>query len=275
MRGYIEKKDLKGFDITKYDDSKNMTIADWANAISFRYMVYRTYSQFDKKIDYKNLMNQIFEKPINISNSSKPHAYGVLGSNKSIYDVTVMDVYYYFTERINHPSMVDVKNECEKRDKLFELNDDVEILSNDKKLNWKLLDSSFMSYSNEKTGYNDSDELLRVNMSFSDDLIINDLKRWLKEKRLNSDKFKKSFQKSDLENWSKLRVLALLDLDFYSEIYSVRFTNHLLGDLLFPDDEVDVAEKIRKTVRPLANNLFQNDMINLLSNQANSEVVEK
>ena len=44
--------------------------------------------------------------------------------------------------------------------------------------------------------------------------------------------------------------------------------NNFIGDLLFPDDiEVDVTERIRKVVKPLANSLLQVDNLSVLRGQ--------
>jgi len=60
-------------------------------------------------------------------------------------------------------------------------------------------------------------------------------------------------------------VLPYIDLCYWAKANGKNIPNHIIGDWLFPDDMVDVAEKIRKVTQPLAKRSVNPNFIRTLS----------
>lgn len=101
---------------------------------------------------------------------------------------------------------------------------------------------------------------VHINMAAPDDMILRDFKDFLKayrEKTLGVKKYRNTTV-SITGSWEKEKILPYLDLmnwqTYMKETYHdfEPLTEYKIGCLLFPDSEVDPAEKIRKTVKPKA-----------------------
>ena len=65
------------------------------------------------------------------------------------------------------------------------------------------------------------------------------------------------FTTIDLQRWVKLKVLSYIDLILISSYEGKTLTQNMLGRVLFPDDyDIDVTERIRQSVKPLADSLL-------------------
>lgn len=113
---------------------------------------------------------------------------------------------------------------------------------------------------------------LVMDLSAPDEIIMNDFKDWLNKIRSNS-KFSNSpvkrISKSEMSKWAQNRILPYLDIYLVANHLGASPTNYKYGCALFPDMEVDVSEKIRKTVSPLADKLLSYDMLDALALAAN------
>lgn len=104
---------------------------------------------------------------------------------------------------------------------------------------------------------------LQVYMEAPDDVIVESFKRWLSSKRKSNaytHAAVRKFTPGDLAEWSSKRVLAYIDLTLLANLLGARITAHKMGDLLFPEySDIDLAERIRKTVAPTAKKLMSFD----------------
>lgn len=69
---------------------------------------------------------------------------------------------------------------------------------------------------------------------------------WLAGVREELGHAKKPFKAKDFEQWSKYCVLQVFDLQLWAQINNGKFTNKLLADTLWPYDEEDTTERVRK-----------------------------
>ena len=110
-----------------------------------------------------------------------------------------------------------------------------------------------------------------VEMWADDDLIISEFRRWLAEARDQYGGMNRPVIWSEAARlrWTELNVLPYLDLI----IFSVRIANGwtsqaLFGALLFPDEiNVDLTERVRKSVHPLAERLMSRSFLTALGHR--------
>ena len=101
--------------------------------------------------------------------------------------------------------------------------------------------------------------MLTISLGASDEQLKEDFSEWLKQQRKNemSSAKKKMFTTIDLQRWVKLKVLSYIDLILISSYEGKTLTQNMLGRVLFPDDyDIDVTERIRQSVKPLADSLL-------------------
>lgn len=87
-----------------------------------------------------------------------------------------------------------------------------------------------------------------------------------------SERFKKPISDEDFQKWQKYRILAAFDLCQWAEIKGFRYTNIQLANALFPpetidieDRDLDMTERVRKTVKPLMNQCITQETVRLIS----------
>ncbi len=117
-----------------------------------------------------------------------------------------------------------------------------------------------------------------VNMMAPDEFILEDFKRWLSFQRRYSgftSRIKK-IEKKDFDDWSEKKVLAYIDLMIWQNLTSTVFTQQQIGEALFPNEiGVSLGERIRKTIKPLAEELLEKRMLeNLISQSIGTDRVE-
>ena len=75
-----------------------------------------------------------------------------------------------------------------------------------------------------------------------------------------------------MRKWAQHRVLPYIDLRILSKLAGIELTNFAIGCRIFPDlQDVDVAEKIRKTTSPLADWMLGRDGLDSIIAVANAE----
>ncbi|MGX5885796.1 DUF6387 family protein, partial [Burkholderia gladioli] len=119
---------------------------------------------------------------------------------------------------------------------------------------------------------------VKVDLFSSEEKLVDDFKRWVKLTRaaLDIPNLQRRFKVGDFERWSQNRILAYLDLSFWAQINGVQLTNQAIGVALFPDEfNVNLAERVRKVVAPLALSAASPPYIEALFSQALEEQERK
>lgn len=87
-----------------------------------------------------------------------------------------------------------------------------------------------------------------------------------------NNRFKRSFNEEDFKKWHKFKILAAFDLFQWAEINGARLTNTQVANALFPpeslsieDRDVDMAERLRKVVKPLVEQTISPTTVRLLT----------
>lgn len=109
-----------------------------------------------------------------------------------------------------------------------------------------------------------------VDFTAPDELLLKHFQEWLKETRglFGTTNPPKEFTKLDLLNWSKKRVLPYLDLTIWAQLTNKKITLTEIGTVLFPDERngsVNLNDRIRKTVKPLAEQLISETFVKAMS----------
>jgi hypothetical protein len=115
--------------------------------------------------------------------------------------------------------------------------------------------------------------VIEIDLSASDEQLIDNFSRWLLlQRESTSNKRSARITKAHFKDWAESKVLAYFDLVTIAKIDGLRISNHMLGDLLFPDEiDVDVSERIRKVTKVKANKVFSVQTIEVLEAQIKEE----
>lgn len=93
---------------------------------------------------------------------------------------------------------------------------------------------------------------ITVDLRAPNEQIIDEFKKFISLVR-KKDQFKtEKFSRSTLSQLVDAKVLPYLDLLIYAKYEGLNIPDHKMGEWLFIDDDIDVAEKIRKITKPLA-----------------------
>ncbi len=116
-----------------------------------------------------------------------------------------------------------------------------------------------------------------VNLDASDDQIINDFRKWLADKREKQESRppKKMITSEQTAKWRTYEILAYLDLTLWARANNKKITNELMGSTLFPNIDVNKAERIRKVVEPMALELMRPSFFFALISQISEEESKK
>jgi hypothetical protein len=96
-----------------------------------------------------------------------------------------------------------------------------------------------------------------VNLNASDEVLIEHFREWLSRTRSNAGhKQTPKFSSVSYSKWKKHKILPFVDLSLWALYRNFQISNEEYGDILFPDEDVDRSEKVRKTTKKLAEEIF-------------------
>lgn len=104
-------------------------------------------------------------------------------------------------------------------------------------------------------------DIIRVNLSDNDDILIESFKNWLADKR--KSRHSRRFSDTDFLKVKQYKVIPYIDLILWSKITGNKITNKQLAELLFPNNYSMDAEEMRKKVKKYADRLLYSD-VNLI-----------
>ena len=123
----------------------------------------------------------------------------------------------------------------------------------------------------------DGDVSIEVNLHATDEKLISDFKNWLEAIRASTCVVvrKRNVTQSDFLDWNRFQILPYLDLMNWSKAHSVSLTQQAIGAALFPNEfNVQLAERIRKTIKPLAASICNEAFTDAIRLQAMGELAE-
>ena len=121
-----------------------------------------------------------------------------------------------------------------------------------------------------KTGYIDT-ALLSIDLDATDEQLKEDFSLWLSQQRaINNQEYRrKKFASKDINKWIKYRILPYLDLTLISDWEGNSLTQNKLGRMIFPNEfDIDLTERIRRSVKPIADSLLSFEAMQALYFQA-------
>ncbi|MFC7515131.1 DUF6387 family protein [Herbaspirillum sp. GCM10030257] len=141
----------------------------------------------------------------------------------------------------------------------------------------ELLDTPVWRMEFESSVDDENTVMVNVDLDGTEEKILADFRHWLRkiqaERNINAPK--KRFAKQDFSDWAEYHILAYLDLVYWAESRSLEIPQHILGTALFPNNySVNLPERIRKVVKPLALSMVSELMTNALRSQALQERAE-
>ena len=256
----LKRDDLSWFNVEKYSIAKNWSLSDWGqNLLSraqLRQRINYGATEYDELVVPSIVHLMLDPCPMRIENSSLSlmHDYDQPARirEKALFDMwTDIEVF-------NNPKMDDVRSNIEK------LQMNMEDPTVDHDFLWLCLDD----VSKERGMPDLPEKMLLIDLNATDAVLIFEFKRWLKNKRakLGSNLPKTGFNTAE---WDRYNVLGFIDIDIFARATGSTISNSTLGDLLFPDEiDVDLSERVRKVVRPMAEKIVDFDYITSLNYQA-------
>lgn len=120
-------------------------------------------------------------------------------------------------------------------------------------------------------------KFLEINLTASDEQILNEFKKWLIATRSSYDKFiKRQLSTKDYQDWVESKLLPYWDLTTIAAIEKATIPYHVLGNALFPDEfSVDLTERIRKITKRKCQLIFSGKVMGALIAQAESERLQR
>lgn len=124
--------------------------------------------------------------------------------------------------------------------------------------------------SKTKSAYGNT-AMLTIDLSATDEQLKKNFSEWLKTQRTITQYTirEKQFTSKDFEKWINNKVLPYLDLTLIANAEDIQLTQNKLGRLLFPDEyNIDLTERIRRSVKPLAEWLLDKKTVEAIRIQA-------
>jgi len=259
------------FSIEKYARTKDFSLAEWLVHIEMRVLcgyiisLRRKYSKPD--FDPENFTLTIIDNPLYSTHSleepsrcSKKHVHHI-----SVNDMTVHD--YFFGGEEYQPEgfakYISAFKQANEKPYIF----DKELL--DVPL-WRAY---------ENLGMNDlSDVFVRIDLHATEEKILGEFRQWLRnirhEKGIQAPS--RRIGDSDVSDWLSYGLLPYLDLTNWAEANDKVITQQVIGVALFPDEyEVNLAERIRKVVAPMARAVANESFTDAFRAQLLSEAAEQ
>ncbi len=267
---------LEWFDVDRYIDAKSFGVKEWYFVLSRRAISLEIFPK-TKRLE---IVRYVIETPLL---TQGPFTSDIFP--RTVRDVSVLSA-WIAKEIISANEMA--REACEAWEKLSNEGDPTPLVSDEEKDEWLIHAATAHATPGTNpiinSGYSELlalDGLSQASYVFAeidlyapDSTIINDFKTWLHEKR-TSITFARSpvrlFSEKELGRWGQQKILPYIDLMMAMREFGVTLPNHQIGEILFPNvSDVDVAEKVRKTVAPLAAEALSCEMREALQRAANA-----
>lgn len=266
------KKNYEWLDNNKYDNSlKNLSLHGWCDLIYNRIEAIDSIKNNEKTIalqffaeaiknnsilditenvrdpslyypapvevlDYMDLHSQAFQNPIPLFNIKKSKKEYLNYQHSEDYPLVVKK---YYDSNLSHPDM------------------------------WSVI--------GEKKRYHYEDfcmAFLKIDLSATDTTIMDAMRIELSKIREKSKykPFRKNITDNDIARYIRLRIVQYIDIKIFSYYYDLPIPNNKqLAMLIYPDElynDVDVIDRVRRTTKTVADEVFSNDFLFSLCLQA-------
>ncbi|HDR8931582.1 DUF6387 family protein [Burkholderia vietnamiensis] len=280
-----------GFDIKKYTGTETFTLSDWATSINarmWRAKMYRFRSlphaspeeaEHIRSMALDGIL-AVFTDPLSAYRGWLDTHERAHGNGANVRDMNIIDCmmikHAADLRKDDPPPMVPI----DEYDESFRrwLNNDSS--SNDEELlrqpYWKV-DGVLPDGPNRIAKHGRIH--LSVELHASEERQVSDFIRWLREAKaaMGIPEKRNLFTQADMRKWHRNRVLAYSDVKCWCDAAGVEIDDYRMGLLLFPDDleSANPADKIRKSVRPAAEEVFTHTFAEALMDQARLEADQR
>ncbi len=273
----MEKQELdtSWFDLKKYEGLKDLDLQGWLNQIRVRIWAraLNEDSRFSRLIKNTPIVQEICS--LDVDAQKYPF------NTNSVKSIPAKDIWFHTS--VSNSPLNEVWRYCEKdrfkKSLTKEQNDLIEMPLN--LLFRQMLPRAFFFNANGCDNY------VSVDLTATDEQIMNDFKIWLTEYRKFADypalqkkdstKPLKEIGEKEFKQWRENRILPYLDLTIIEKCENKTLRKETLFKLIFPDDKscLNPEEKLKKTVKPLANWFLSSETISAIKFQLAKEKESK
>ncbi|MGT2506435.1 DUF6387 family protein [Cupriavidus basilensis] len=283
--GKLGRRDFEWFDAKRYEAAARYTPADWANALGLRASL-SLLVKFGHASAEPLVANWLAD-PVNL----RPRSPMLGPGGPAIRDQTVHEAYQNGMQ-LEHGVMGDLLRECCPEwgvglpgwgreplgpDQMQRLTASLGDLAQLRRAQYDAIPLLEQSLNNFKLPYDPMTRaglagvvVLNVDLSASDEQLRQEFDAWLTTKRSLHDMGFPNMRPvkrkggrvvvdgvtDHLRDAQAYRVLPYIDLRLFAQIRQGELTQALAGELLFPDEDTDSTEKVRKYTAPLAEYLM-------------------
>jgi len=278
------------FEIQDYSAAASFKPADWHLQLNVRHFLFRFIHPDGPRWRhrFRSAANDIFDAiqnfPIltidDLSDvTSKSHLFGI-GKYAPVSQITLRKTMQVLSSLRYWETLAEIMDEAGFDMEYVEeipLEDLVDLIELRFLQQLKHPDDSILTLDDTSMDYGNPPGVLAVeiNINYSDEEILSATKSWLKRMRSkypSHTQKTRNFTQNEFKRWANHGILPYLDLVIWSIQRGVTLRQHEIGNAIFPDEtatEVDVTEKVRKTTKPLAEQLMSGDAINILEGMIN------
>jgi len=259
--------DLSWFDLSKYDAVKDFDAYEWYSHLKLRQVLQcLEFKSHDIPSYIVEILREIKKQPLSI------RSYDI-GEWSAVTEATYMDFIWANNNNPNSKDLYDLLGFLLTNEDTGEMGKSYEI-SVDKD---RMIESDGFYSRLEQVISNDR-PVLSVDLSVSDEQLTYNFTRWLKEKRVQMGNMprRKMFRSNDFDRWEKHKILPYLDLTLIASSERKELTQNYIGKNLFPSDyDVDLTQKIRQQVKPLADLLITSEVLSVLRSSERDRDIKK
>lgn len=240
------------FDLSRYEGTDRMPLEKWHRLLMSRKSVLDAIEDRGPMEEEQRSALEILNAPLRV-----PLGWAVDGddSNCLVRDLTALDIREIGEFVSRHPSLTPVVEELARWAQWHAEQADY---SAEFDSTW--IDRPLRETFEDLVGEEESSQaLIAVQTDAPDEFILEDFRRWLKQKRQYDERKPKSLavgRRDGPSQWAQFKVLPYIDLMIFCGLARASLTQAIVGQLLFPGEPVDTTERVRKTVMPLADHLL-------------------
>jgi hypothetical protein len=267
--GQKSKNNPKWFDLSDYEPCISWSVREWCNAIALRQFLFKVMQDSERYIGTPDWQEFILRHIELMAEKLRSPAEKPEQSYRAVAPLTMEQASFIFD---------DFQSSLDEGEMAISSADDIQnLLANS-------LESPIAGNSYDQTrippgnchGPRDLIGYIHaaIDLSAPDEILVEHFKKYVAQQRasLNWQSREKTVSERDFRDWHHLRLLPFLDLTLWSKASGIKLTNIHLANLLFPDEyDVDLVSRVRRTVRPKAENLLSQDILNALETQSISE----
>lgn len=253
----------KEFSLSKYAEAATFGIGDWLVNLEIRSFCGHTLRTPRSAHTSKEFTRRLLDRPLFPVFAAQDQSDRCRKYPSNVVDFTVAD---YFFGGVVHAGQGDYREAFERLVSRGQPSEE------DRRLLYQPMWEMY------KSGGFDSESFVAVNVDIygNEEKIISDFTDWLRRTRsvLWSESLKKPIQNSDLSGWFRFGVLPYWDLTMWAKAHEVEISQQVMGVALFPDEvEVNVAERVRRVVIPMARPLITEEFTDAFRNQAIAQML--